>query len=360
MKSKEKESQVETKKLLWKGNLALVEGALAGGIDAYFGYPITPQNEVPEYMSLRMPEEKRIFLQVESELAAINMVFGAALTGKKAMTTSSSPGISLMQEGISYLVGCELPAVIVNIQRGGPGLGNIDGAQGDYFQTVKGGGHGDYKMITLTPSSVQEMYEMTRESFSLAFKYRNPVIILADGVLGQMLEPAQIDTAHKAIPAEPEDYSWNLTGSLAREPRLIRSLLMEEGELEAHNYKLQKKFKEMEKEICWEEKETENADIILVGYGTSARINLDVYHRAREKGLKVGYLRLKTVFPFPYDKISTLSEKSKFLVVELSCGQMIEDVKLAVNGKSDVHFCGKPGGGLPAVDEILHLLKEMS
>ncbi|MBN2406954.1 MAG: 3-methyl-2-oxobutanoate dehydrogenase subunit VorB [Elusimicrobia bacterium] len=346
-------------KKLWKGNHALVEGALAGGLDAYFGYPITPQNEVPEYMSLRMKQEKRVFLQAESELASINMVFGAALTGKRAMTTSSSPGISLMQEGISYLVGCELPAVIVNVQRGGPGLGNIAGAQGDYFQSVKGGGHGDYRLITLTPFSVQEMYEMTRDSFDLAFKYRNPVLILADGVIGQMLEPA--DLPEKVPPRKEFPYSmdWILDGAAGRDSRFIRSLVMDEGGLEQHNYRLWDKFAKMEKEISWEEHGTEDADVILVGYGTSARINLDVYNSARKNGLKAGYFRLRTAFPFPSKRLSELSSRSGFLVTEMSMGQMVEDVRLAVSGRSDVEFYGRPAGGLPEEEKIYGILERM-
>jgi 2-oxoglutarate ferredoxin oxidoreductase subunit alpha len=349
-----------SKKDLWKGNFAIVEGALAGGIDAYFGYPITPQNEVPEYMSLRMRQEGKIFLQAESELAAINMVLGTATTGKRVMTSSSSPGISLMQEGISYLVGMELPAVIINVQRGGPGLGNIAGAQGDYFQTVKGGGHGDYRMITLTPASVQELYEMTRDSFDLAFKYKSPVMILADGILGQMLEPAEIDTKKVKRDSDLPDYGWNLTGCKDREPRFLRSLLMTDGVLEEHNYKIWEKFDSMQQEVDWEELDTEDAKVILVGYGTSARINLDAYQQARKNGLPVGYLRLKTVYPFPSKRILELSENSKFLVVEMSMGQMIEDVKLAVNGKTAVEFYGKPGGGIPEVEEIVNKLQEMT
>lgn len=347
---------------LWKGNLALVEGAIAGGLDAYFGYPITPQNEVPEYMSIRMRQLGKTFLQAESELAAINMVLGTALTGKNTMTTSSSPGISLMNEGISYLVGCELPAVIVNIQRGGPGLGNIAGAQGDYFQAVKGGGHGDYKMLTLTPASVQELYEMTRESFALAQKYRNPVMILADGILGQILEPADIDLNlnNKAIKNNKNsDLGWNLTGCSSREPRFIRSLLMEEGVLEEHNYKLQEKFSQMKKEVRWEEKDTEGAKVILAGYGTSARINLDAYNEARKRGWDVGYFRLQTAYPFPEDRIRELANHSKFLVVEMSMGQMVEDIRLAANGKTEVAFYGKPGGGIPEVTKILDIIGDM-
>lgn len=346
-------------KKLWQGNLALAEGAIAAGVDAYFGYPITPQNEISEYMSSRMKQLNRVFLQAESELAAISMVFGTALTGKMAMTTSSSPGISLMQEGISYLVGCELPAVIANVQRGGPGLGNISGAQGDYFQATKGGGHGDYKMIVLTPASVQEMYNMAKHALHLALKYRNPVMVLTDGMLGQMLEPAQTDMGKSKTDSMAEDFGWNLTGCKKRPPRFIRSLFMEEGALEEHNYKLQEKFESMKQELDWEEKDTEDANVILVGYGTSARINQDACQQARTEDLKVGYFRLKTAYPFPSQRIEQLSKNAKFLVVEMSMGQMVEDVRLAAKGKTEVKFYGRPGGGLPEVDEILKTIKEM-
>jgi len=345
-------------KKLWKGNHAVVEGAIAGGLDSYFGYPITPQNEITEYMSLRMRQEGRVFLQAESEPAAINMVFGAALTGTKTMTTSSSPGISLMQEGISYLAGCELPCVIVNVQRGGPGLGNIAGAQGDYFQTVKGGGHGDYKILTFTPATVQEMYEMTKNAFEHAFKYRNPVMILTDGILGQMMEPAVIEIKNsykKVIP----DLGWNLTGCKDREPRFIRSLIMKEGELEKHNYRLWEKFEDMKKLADWEEEDTDDAELILVGYGTSSRINWDACKKARKEGLKVGCFRLKTAYPFPEERIKELSEKSKFLVVEMSMGQMVEDVKLACRHGTQVEFYGRPAGGIPETEQIVSIAREM-
>jgi 2-oxoglutarate ferredoxin oxidoreductase subunit alpha len=344
---------------LWKGNLAVVEGAIAGGLDAYFGYPITPQNEITEHMSLRMRQENRVFLQAESELAAINMVLGAAITGKKVMTSSSSPGISLMQEAISYLVGLELPAVIVNIQRGGPGLGNIAGAQGDYFQSVKGGGHGDYRMIVLTPASVQELYDMSRDSFELALKYRNPVMILADGILGQMMEPACVHKAENTDHSVP-DYGWNLTGCRGRDSRFIRSLLMEEGDLQAHNYKIWKKFDAMKAELSWEEINTDDAEIILIGYGSCARINLDACRQARKAGIKAGYFRLKTAYPFPSDRLNELAQKADFLVTELSMGQMVEDVKLSAGAKNSVRFYGEPGGGIPEAEQIHSILEDMS
>jgi 2-oxoglutarate/2-oxoacid ferredoxin oxidoreductase subunit alpha len=351
-------------KQLWKGNLAFVEGSIAGGLQGYFGYPITPQNEITEYMSIRMRQNNRVFLQAESELASIYMVLGGAALGKRVMTTSSSPGMSLMQEGISYLIGCELPAVIANVQRGGPGLGNISGAQGDYFQTVKGGGHGDYKMIVLAPSTVQEMYDMARVSFDLAFKYRNPVMILSDGVLGQMVEPADIEikkveTCHGMSLQKEIDLGWNLGGCKNRESRFIRSLLMGEGELEEHNYKLNKKFIDMEKEVMWEERDVEDADIVLVGYGTSSRINMDVYKKAKEKGLKVGYFKLKTLYPFPKERLKEIAKKSKLLVVEMSLGQLVEDVKLSLDCGTKVGFCGRPGGGVPKVDEVLSKIEDM-
>lgn len=343
-------------KKLWKGNLALAEGAIAGGLDAYFGYPITPQNEIPEYMSFRMREEGRVFLQAESEPGAVNMVMGAAITGKKAMTTSSSPGISLMQEGISYLAGCELPSVIVNVQRGGPGLGNIAGAQGDYFQSVKGGGHGDYRLFVPTPGTVQEMYEMARDSFNIAYKYRIPVLILTDGILGQMMEPADIPGTPPYDP-ESRDIGWNLNGASNRSPRLIRSLMMDDGVLEDHNYHLAEKYASMKDLADWEELNVEDADLILVGYGAGARIMHDAYSAARELGIRIGYFRLKTAWPFPSERIRELSERSKFLAVELSMGQMVEDVRLAA--KSDVGFCGRPAGGIPSIKSILKEAERM-
>jgi 2-oxoglutarate ferredoxin oxidoreductase subunit alpha len=345
-----------------KGNYAIVEGAINAGLEAYFGYPITPQNEITEFMSIRMREENRVFLQTESELASINMVFGAALAGKKTLTSSSSPGMSLMQEGVSYLVGCELPCVLINVQRGGPGLGNISGAQGDYFQSVKGGGHGDYKMIVLTPSTVQEMYEMPFKAFYLAFKYKNPVMILADGIIGQMMEKIDIKKTNPYDGLDMKVFdtsSWALTGCKGRDSRFIRSLLMEEDTLMNHNYKLFKKFKSMEQEVDWEEKFTDDADLVLIGYGISARVINDVCISSRKQGLKIGYLRPKTVFPFPSKRIKELSNKSEILVVEMSMGQMLEDVKLAINGKKEVHFYGVPGGGLLETDVMLEKIKRI-
>lgn len=336
------------------------EGGIQGGCQAYFGYPITPQNELTQYMAKRMVEEGRVFIQAESEIAAINMVFGASLAGARAMTTSSSPGISLKQEGISYMVGCELPGVIVNIQRGGPGLGNISGAQGDYFQATRGGGHGDYYLIVLAPASVQEMFDLTREAFDLADKYRNPVIVLADGILGQMLEPVKI---MKKNPISNFDTKkdWILDGCKGREPRMVRSLLMDEGALEEHNWKLNRKYETMKKvEVKVETDNLQDAEVALVGYGTSARICKEAMEIARRKGIKVGLVRPITLWPFPEKVIAENVDKLKaFLVIEMSLGQMVEDVRLATNGKCPVYFYGKPGGGIPEVDVIVERIEKI-
>jgi len=345
---------------LMKGNHAVGEGGIQGGCQAYFGYPITPQNELTQYMAKRMVEEGRVFIQAESEIAAINMVFGASLVGTRAMTTSSSPGISLKQEGISYMVGCELPGVIVNIQRGGPGLGNISGAQGDYFQATRGGGHGDYYLIVLAPASVQEMFDLTREAFDLADKYRNPVIVLADGILGQMLEPVKI-VKKNPISNFDTKKDWILDGCKGRKPRLVRSLLMDEGALEEHNWKLSKKYERMRKsEVKVETDNLQDAEVALVGYGTSARICKEAMEIARRKGIKVGLVRPITLWPFPEKVIAENVDKLKaFLVIEMSLGQMVEDVRLATNGKCPVYFYGKPGGGIPEVDVIVERIEKI-
>lgn len=345
---------------MMKGNHAVGEGGIQGGCQAYFGYPITPQNELTQYMAKRMVEEGRVFIQAESEIAAINMVFGASLAGARAMTSSSSPGISLKQEGISYMVGCELPGVIVNIQRGGPGLGNIAGAQSDYFQATRGGGHGDYYLIVLAPASVQEMYDLTREAFDLADKYRNPVIVLADGILGQMLEPVKIGNQEANLNFRVKK-DWILDGCKGREPRMVRSLLMDEGVLEEHNWKLNKKYEKMKKtEVRVETDSLEDAEVALVGYGTSARICKEAMKTARRKGIKVGLVRPITLWPFPEKVIAENVDRLKtFLVIEMSLGQMVEDVRLATNGKCPVYFYGKPGGGIPEVDVIVERIEKI-
>jgi 2-oxoglutarate ferredoxin oxidoreductase subunit alpha len=341
------------------GNEALGEAAIIAGLDAYFGYPITPQNEIPAYMSERMPQEGRVFLQCESELAAINMVFGASATGKRVMTTSSSPGISLMQEGISYLAGAELPSVIVNVMRGGPGLGNIAPSQGDYFQATRGGGHGDYRTIVLGPSSVQELVDCMPLAFDLADQYRTPVLVLADGILGQMMEPVTFNKKpRRNLP--PKD--WALTGAGDRKQNIVRSLWLKEGVVEQHNYDLQAKYREIEKnEILCEQYEIDDAEIVVVAYGIAARIVRGAVIKAREEGIKVGWIRPITLWPFPTEQISKAAEDFKiFLTVELSCGQMVEDVKLAVAGKAPVIFYGRPGGGVPTVEQVLEKIKQLT
>jgi len=346
-------------KQLIKGNIALCEGAIAAGVKAYFGYPITPQNEVPAHMSKRMVELGRVFLQAESELAAINMVLGAAATGVRAMTSSSSPGISLKQEGISYLTGMEIPCVIVNVMRGGPGLGNIAGSQSDYFQAVKGGGHGDYKMIVLAPANAQEMYDFAYQSFALAEKYRNPVMILSDGIIGQMMEP--IDTKDQAPESVDgcQTRDWVLDGAKGREPRCLHSLLMKDGELERHNLKLQKKYHAITNaETRVETEFLEDADHVVVAFGISGRIAKSAVRRARKLGIKAGFIRPITLWPFPTHAIASAAKHAgKFLVVEMNAGQMVEDVRLAVNGKCPVEFYGRTGGGVVDEDEIIKRLQ---
>ena len=347
------------KRILMCGNEALAESAILAGCDAYFGYPITPQNEIPAYMSRRMPEEGRVFVQSESELAAINMVFGASATGKRAMTSSSSPGISLMQEGISYLAGAELPAVVVNVMRGGPGLGNIAPSQSDYFQATRGGGHGDYRTIVLGPSGVQEMVDFMPLAFDLADQYRTPVIILADGILGQMMEPVVLEKKpSRELPAK----DWALTGAKGRKQNIVRSLWLGEGGLEELNYKLRDKYKQIEQnEVLCEQYTVDDADVVVVAYGIAARIVRSAVARAREEGIKAGWIRPITLWPFPTEQVSKAADEFRiFLVIELSNGQMVEDVRLAVNGKSPVLFYGRPGGGVPNVDEILDKIRQLA
>jgi len=341
------------------GNEALSEAAITAGVDAYFGYPITPQNEITAYMSRRMPEEGRVFVQTESELAAINMVFGASATGKRAMTSSSSPGISLMQEGLSYLAGAELPAVVVNVMRGGPGLGNISPSQGDYFQATRGGGHGDYRTIVLGPSNVQELVDCMALAFDLADQYRMTVVVLGDGILGQMMEPIVLDKKpQRKLP--PKD--WALTGAKGREQNIIRSLWLGEGVLEKHNYKLQAKYEQVQKnEVLCEQYEVDDAEIVVVAYGVAARMVRAAVNKAREEGIKAGLIRPITLWPFPTEQINKAADELRiFLTVELSCGQMVEDVKLAVAGKAPVLFYGRPGGGVPSVDELLEKIKQLA
>jgi len=341
------------------GNEAMAEAAVLAGVDAYFGYPITPQNEVCSYMAWRMREQGRVFVQSESELAAINMVFGAAATGKRAMTSSSSPGISLMQEGISYLAGAELPAVIVNVMRGGPGLGNIAPSQGDYFQATRGGGHGDYRTIVLGPATVQEMADCMPLALDLADQYRTPVMVLADGVLGQMMEPVILEPRPgRKLPPKP----WALTGAQDRPQNIVRSLWLKEGALEQLNEKLQAKYRQIEQsEVLYEQDQVDDAEIVLIAYGVAARIVQAAVRCARQEGIRAGWIRPITLWPFPVRPISDAAESLRvFLVVELSCGQMVEDVKLAVSGRSPVFLHGRSGGGIPAVEDVLDLIRKLA
>ena len=345
-------------KILMTGNEAAAQGAISAGCDAYFGYPITPQNEFTEYMARHMPAEGRVFVQAESELAAISMVFGSAVAGARSMTSSSSPGVSLMQEGISYLAGCELPAVIVNVQRGGPGLGNIAPAQSDYFQATRGGGHGDYRTPVLAPHSVQEMFDFTRQAFGVADQYRTPVLVLSDGLIGQMKAPVDVCCPEPTPPDKP----WALNGCGDGEPRLIRSLLLEQGVLEDLNTRLLAKYAKMaEEDARYEAVDLEDAALVLVAYGTSARLCKEVAFEAQRAGLpKMGILRPISLFPFPAQPLAQLAERGvPLLVVEMSAGQMVEDVRLVVGERSEVHFYGRTGGELPLASEILAKVKEI-
>jgi len=339
-----------------KGNEAIAEAAIQAGCRFYAGYPITPQNEIPEHMAKRMPEVNGVFIQGESEIASVNMVFGAAAAGIRAMTSSSSPGISLMQEAISYLAGAELPAVIVNIQRGGPGLGNITGSQADYFQAVKGGGHGDYKCLVYSPFNLQEMWDLTMRAFDKADQYRTPVIILGDGVSGQMMEP--FHPTEYVRPNLPEK-NWILNGCRGRKPRVIRSLCMGPGELEQKNRHLMKKYAVMkEKEVMYDVYDVRDSKLIVVAFGIAARIALSAVKELRSEGKKVGLFRPVTLFPFPEKQLAKIAGKGKiFLVTEMNAGQMVEDVRLSINGKSEVLFYGRPGGAVFNPEELYKKIK---
>ncbi|GAB4309659.1 MAG: 3-methyl-2-oxobutanoate dehydrogenase subunit VorB [Candidatus Bipolaricaulota bacterium] len=342
---------------LMTGNEAMAEGAIRAGCRAYFGYPITPQNEILEYMAVHLPKVGGAFLQAESEVAAVNMCYGAAAAGVRVMTSSSSPGVSLKMEGISYLAGADLPCVILNVARGGPGLGNIAPAQGDYFQATKGGGHGDYRLIVLAPSTAQEAAELAGLAFDLSDQYRVPALILADGMLGQMMEPvalpAQRDPA--SLPPKP----WALTGAKGREPNYIASFALDPTVLRDLNLRRQARYREIEaREVRWEETATEDAEVLLVAYGTMGRIAKTVVRRGRDEGVKVGLLRPITLWPFPYAPLRALAERVRaVLTVELSAGQMWEDVRLAVEGRCPTPFYGEMGGVVPTPSEILREVK---
>jgi 2-oxoglutarate ferredoxin oxidoreductase subunit alpha len=344
-------------RVLMKGNEAIAEAAIQAGCDAYFGYPITPQAELLEWMARRMPELGRAFVQAESELGAINMALGAAATGARVMVSSSSPGMSLMAEAMSYMAGSETPVVLVNVMRGGPGLGSIGPSQSDYFQAVKGHGHGDYKVPVLAPASIGEAVELVALSFELAERYRTPVIILADGLLGQAMEPVELRFRNPERP--PMD--WALTGADGRPPRVVRSLHLQPEKLEEHNDALQGKFREIAaREVRWAGEDLEDAELAIVAYGTAARVARSAVARAREEGLAVGLFRPITLWPFPEAALAELASRLRgVLVVELSAGQMVEDVRLAVNGRVPVAFHGRTGGMVPSPDEVVVALRRL-
>ena len=353
------------KRHLMSGAEAMAEAAIRAGCRFYFGYPITPQSELAEYLARELPKRGGVFLQAESEIAAINMVFGASVTGARAMTSSSSPGISLKQEAISYMAGCELPGVIVNVCRGGPGLGNIAPSEADYFQAVKGGGHGDYRNIVLAPSSVQEAADLSYLAFDISEKYRNPVMILCSAVIAQMVEPVEFMS-----PRRPEEVEkpWALTGAKGREPRVIKSLRLSEQELEEHNRHLQEKYATVKaKEVRYETRYLEDAELVLVAFGYAARASLQAMNWARAEGIKVGMIRPITVWPFPSQIVKEEAEKGvKFLVVEDNLGQMVMDVKMASEGKAAIYLVSALDrheameGGAIYPEKVLEKIKELT
>ena len=342
-----------------KGNEALAEAAITAGCRHYFGYPITPQTEVAAYMAKRMPKIGGTFLQAESEVAAINMVLGAAAAGVRSMTSSSSPGISLKSEGISYMAGCDVPAVIVNVERGGPGLGGIQPSQSDYFQATKGGGHGDYHLIVLAPASVQEMYSLTIKGFELADNYRIPTMILTDGTIGQMMEPVSLD----AVEVKQFDKPWAACGQRGRDHRnIINSLSLNPEELEQWNFNRYKRYDIVkEKEVMYEEFMMDDAEVCIVAFGIAARVSKNAIVEARKQGIKVGMIRPITLWPFPEKALKAAAEKcNAFVSVELSMGQMIDDVKLAIECKKPVLLCNRTGGMIMSPDEVVAKIVEAS
>ncbi|MBP7736139.1 MAG: 3-methyl-2-oxobutanoate dehydrogenase subunit VorB [Spirochaetes bacterium] len=341
-----------TEKKLTKGNIALAEGAIQAGCRFYFGYPITPQNDIPEYLAKELPKYGGTFIPAESEIASINMVLGAGASGARSMTSSSGPGISLMQEGFSYIAGSDIPGLVVNIMRCGPGLGGISPTQGDYTQAVHGGGHGDYRNIVLAPASVQEMFDLTIRGFELADKYRMLSVILADAMVGQFQEPCRLTPDHPiVIPEKP----WALKGREGRKPQLLKSLYLGPGEQEQHNLVLQKKYDEVRaNEVLWEEKYLDDAELMIVAFGTPSRIAKTAIGMAREQGMRIGLLRPITLFPFPAEQVYRHSERIKnILVVEMNTGQMLYDVKIAAHKDAKISFYGRPGGGIPFPNEVL-------
>lgn len=343
---------------LMKGNEAIVRSAVLAGCRAFYGYPITPASEITESAAVFFPKAGGVFLQAESEVASINMLYGAASAGVRCMTSSSGPGISLMQEGISYLAGAELPCVIADITRGGPGLGNIAPDQSDYHQAVKGGGHGNYRTVVLAPDSVQEMSDLTKLAFDIADRYRNPVVVMADGYIGQMMEPVEFPDA--AVP--PQTPSWAVTGTKDTRRNLINSLHLDQDEMEAHNRALESKYRRIEmNEARAEHFRTADAEIVLVGYGIVARILKAVTRQARAEGLPVGLLRPISLYPFPVTDCQRLARKARvFLVVEMSNGQMVDDVRLALEGVRPVEFYNRMGGNAPSADEVMGVLRKLA
>ena len=344
---------------LWKGNEAIAEAAICAGVEAYFGYPITPQTEILEWMSRRMPELGRVFVQAESELGAINMVYGAACTGARVMSSSSSPGTSLMMEGLSYIAGTEIPAVLVDVMRGGPGLGNIAPSQGDYNQIVHGGGHGDYHPIVLAPASVQEAVDLTVLAFDLAHKYRAICVVLADGSIGQMMEPAEMP---KMKPVSRQDYEWAIGGAKGRPRRLLSSIYLDVLTEEKVNLRIIERWKAVQaNEVRYRDYYLDDAEIVVVGFGTSGRVALSAVREARAQGIRAGLLRPISLSPYPYQVVSELAQRVKaFLVVEMNSGQMLEDVRLAVSGGVPVAFYGRMGGVVPFPNELLEEIKRLT
>jgi 2-oxoglutarate ferredoxin oxidoreductase subunit alpha len=344
---------------LLKGNNAMAEAAVRAGVQAYFGYPITPQTELLEYMSARMPELGRTFLQAESELAAINMVYGAACTGARVMSSSSSPGVSLMMEGISYIAGTELPVVLIDVVRGGPGLGNIAPSQGDYNQIVHGGGHGDYHPIVLAPASVQEAIDLTVLAFDLAEKYRSVVVVMADGNIGQIMEPAELPPM---LPVRTEYPDWSVRGAEGRERRILSSIYIDPVDEEVMNYRLAKRWQQIvAEEIRYKTYHIEDARYAVIGFGTAGRVALSAVRTARQEGIPVGLFRPISLSPFPYDQISALAEQvDAILVVEMNAGQMLDDVLRAVKGRIPVEFYGRMGGMVPFPDEVLAEIQRLT
>ena len=347
-----------SEKVLMKGNEAMAEAAIMSGCKHYFGYPITPQTEVAAYMAKRLPKiDGGVFLQAESEIAAINMVIGVAATGKRVMTSSSSPGISLKSEGISYLAGCDLPALIVNVQRGGPGLGGIQPSQSDYFQATKGGGHGDFHLIVVAPSSIQEMVDLTSKCFDLADKYRMPAMILADGTMGQMMEPVVLEQKETVEVEKP----WALTGTnCERKPNIVNSLFLKPDELEQFNIERFKRYKQIEEnEVMYDEYMMDDAEICIVAFGVAARVSQNAIDEARKEGIKVGMIRPITLWPFPKDVLNKAADKVKaFVSVELNMGQMLEDIELATRCKKPVLLCSRTGGMIHTTENILDSIRE--